>query len=161
MNLSIDACMEILNEKAKTFLAKDFDNANFGHLLSKIEDLEAKMEKVINHIIPNVNTEYELDNEFFCNNLQRKLKIKNVLIDDGPKRLLIVEEVLKPKKCALMTCNSLFAENILQIRLSATILSSNKYESARIKSVGLPSYILGNSKWFKRIQDCVLSEIFI
>ena len=75
----VDASMELLNQKAKMFLAKDFDSASCGHLLSKIEDLESKMETIINHIIPNTNSEYELDDEFVCNNLQKKLKIKNVL----------------------------------------------------------------------------------
>ena len=158
-SMSVDACMTILNEKAKTFLAKDFDSVNFGLLLSKIEDLEEKVGRVINHIIPPVSSEYELNSEFFCGHLQRKMKIKNVLIDDDPKLLWLVEEESKPKNCCLMTQNSLIAENILQMRLSATILSSNKHESARVKSVDLPSYILGNHKWFKKIQDAVLSEL--
>ena len=160
-SMSVDACMTVLNEKAKAFMAKDFNSVNFGVLLSKIEDLEEKMERVINHIIPSVTSEYELNSEFFCGNLQRKMKIKNILIDDDQKRLWLVEEESKPKNCALMTQNSLIAENILQIRLSATILSSNKHESARVKSLDLPSYILGNHKWFKKIQDAVLSELFM
>ena len=160
-SMSVDACMTVLNEKAKAFMAKDFNSVNFGVLLSKIEGLEEKMERVINHIIPSVTSEYELNSEFFCGNLQGKMKIKNILIDDDTKRLWLVEEESKPKNCALMTQNSLIAENILQIRLSATILSSNKHESARVKSLDLPSYILGNHKWFKKIQDAVLSELFM
>ena len=159
--MSVDACMNVLHEKAKDFEAKDFDNVNFSLLLSKIENLEEKMGKVISHIIPSESSEYGLNDEFFCGNLQRKMKIKNVLIDDGPRLLWLVEEENKPKNCCIMTQNALIAENILQMRLSAIILSSNKHESARIKSVDLPSYILGNHKWAKRIQDAVLSELFL
>ena len=83
------------------------------------------------------------------------------MINDSSKRLWLVEKISHLKNCALMTYNSLIAENILQIRLSATILTSNKYESARVKSKDLSSYILGNNKWNKKIQDCVLSEVFM